>query len=315
MHVINYYSDYKYQYKIKDIITFAYNGDFIIYSSMTVHLFSINGVPLCELNLLDKVHESLSPITCCNAIFLYDVILFTGHKDFSIVIWRVNNKNTQQNFNERVSYVYNNNNSKYFLNEYYYNYDFELDNNNNYNIQECELRRKFEIVSQIKMEEDLNSNNLSINYMKMSKDMSYMIILDSKKDIYILSNFDDYKEDNYNNNSNNSLNKYSNSSSSANIFGHFKEKKMHCISCLKEIEDNYYNASMIKSFKGENDDDNDLNTVDTLLSSEIIDEKNSYINNIINEKDINKNNIKETNYICEECKLKLFNTENYLYNY
>ena len=315
MHVINYYSDYKYQYKIKDIITFAYNGDFIIYSSMTVHLFSINGVPLCELNLLDKVHESLSPITCCNAIFLYDVILFTGHKDFSIIIWRVTNKNTQQNFNERVSYVYNNNNSKYFLNEYYYNYDFELDNNNNYNIQECELRRKFEIVSQIKMEEDLNSNNLSINYMKMSKDMSYMIILDSKKDIYILSNFDDYKEDNYNNNSNNSLNKYSNSSSSANIFGHFKEKKMHCISCLKEIEDNYYNASMIKSFKGENEDDNDLNAIDTLLSSNIVDENNSYINSIINEKDINKNNIKETNYICEECKLKLFNTENYLYNY
>ena len=315
MHIINYYSNFKYQYKIKDIITFAYNGDFIIYSSMTVHLFSINGVPLCELNLLDKVHESLSKITCCNAIFLYDVILFTGHEDSSIVIWRVKNKNTQQNFNERVSYVYNNNNSKFFLNEYYYNYDFDIDNKNNYNIQECELRRKFEIVSQIKMEEDLNTNNLCINYMKMSQDMSYMIILDNKKDVYILSNFDDYKEDNYTNNSNNSLNKYSNSSSSANIFGHFKDKKMYCISCLKEIEDNYYNASMIKSFKGENDDDNDLDKIDTLFSSKIVDENNSYINNIIDEKDINKNNIKETNYICEECKLKLFNTENYLYNY
>ena len=314
MHIINYYSNYKFQYKIKDIITFAYNGDFIIYSSMTVHLFSINGVPLCELNLLDKVHESLSQITCCNAIFVYDVILFTGHEDFSVVIWRVKNKNTQQNFNERVSYVYNNNNSKFFLNEYYYNYDYDIENNNNYNIQECELRRKFEIVSQIKMEEDLSSNNLSISYMKMSQDMSYMIILDNRKDVYILSNFDDYKEDNYNNNSNNNLNKYSNSSSSANIFGHFKDKKLHCISCLKEIEDNYYNASMIKSFKGENDDD-DTNAIDSLFSSKVVDENNPYINSIINEKDINKNNIKETNYICEECKLKLFNTENYLYNY
>jgi len=315
MHIINYYSNFKFQYKIKDIITFAYNGDFIIYSSMTVHLFSINGVPLCELNLIDKVHETLSQITCCNAIFLYDVILFTGHEDFSIVIWRVKNKNTMQNFNERVSYVYNNNNSKFFLNEYYYNYDFDIDNNNNYNIQECELRRKFEIVSQIKMEEDLISNNLSIDYMKMSQDMSYMIILDNKKDIYVLSNFDDYKEDANSNTSNNSLNKYPNSSSSANIFGHFKDKKMHCISCLKEIEDNYYNPSMIKSFKGENDDDNDINTIDTLFSSKMIDENNYYINSIIDEKDINKNNIKETNYICEECKLKLFNTENYLYNY
>ena len=315
MHIINYYSNYKFQYKIKDIITFAYNGDFIIYSSMTVHLFSINGVPLCELNLLDKVNESLSQITYCNAIFLYDVILFTGHKDFSIAIWRVKNKNTQQNFNERVSYVYNNTNSKFFLNEYYYNYDYDIENNNNdYNIQECELRRKFEIVSQIKMEEDLDSNNLSINYMKMSQDMSYMIILDNKKDVYILSNFDDYKEDNYNNNSNNNLSKYSNSSSSANIFGHFKDKKMHCISCLKEIEDNYYRPSMIKSFKGENDEDSDINTVDSLFSSKMVDENTYYINSVINEKDINKN-IKETNYICEECKLKLFNTENYLYNY
>ena len=112
----------------------------------------------------------------------------------------------------------------------------------------------------------------------MSKDMSYMIILDSKKDIYILSNFDDYKEDNYNSNSSNSLNIFSNSSSSANIFGHFKDKKMHCISCLKEIEDNYYNASMIKSFKSENDDDSDLNTIDTLFSSKMVDENNSYIN-------------------------------------
>ena len=312
MHIINYYNNYKFQYKIKDIIPFSNNGDFLIYSSMTVHLFSINGVPLCELNLLDKVYESLTKITCCSATFLYDVILFTGHEDGSIIIWKVKNKNMLQNFNERVSYVYNNNNSKCFLNEYYYNYDFDLDDKNyNYDIKECELQRKFEIVSQIKMEEKID--NLSLNFMKMSPDMSYMFIIDNKKDIYILSNFDDYKEEN---NSNNNLNP---SQSNSNIFGYFKEKKIHCVSCCKEIEDNYYRASRVQSLNEVKDDSTNTTTCEeSLYSPKHEDDNNISINYNLNEKEINKKDNKDNkdnNYICEECKLKLINTEYYLYNY
>ena len=320
MHILTYYKNYKYQYKIKDIIPFPNNGDFLIYSSLTVHLFSINGVPLCELNLLEKVHECIANITYCRAIFLYDVILFTGHEDSSIIIWKVKNKNTLQNFNERVSYVYNNNKSKSFLNEYYYNYDFDIDDkNNNYNIQECELRRKFEIVSQIKMEENLN--NISIDFMKMSQDMSYMIILDNKKDIYILSNFDDYKEENINTSNNNMNN------NNTGVFGYFKEnKKIYCISCCKEIDDNYYRASRVQSLVN-SEIDNSIGTEEDLYSSKIEDENRSSNlskNNNNNKEDDKKNNEKEedknnnnkeTNYICEECKLKLINTESYLYNY
>ena len=319
MHIINYYSNYKYQYKIKDIIPIPNNGDFLIYSSMAVHLFSINGVPLCELNLLDKVYESISKITYCLAVFLNDVILFTGHKNGSIIIWKVKNKNTLQNFNERVSYVFNNTRTKSFLNEYYYNYDFDLeDKNNNYNVQECELRRKFEIVSQIIMEEDLH--NLSISFMKMSRDMSYMIIIDNKKDIYILSNFDDYKEENINTSNNNMNN------NNTGVFGYFKEnKKIYCISCCKEIDDNYYRASRVQSLVN-SEIDNSIGTEEDLYSSKIEDEnrssnlsKNNNNNKEDdkknNEKEEDKNNNKETNYICEECKLKLINTESYLYNY
>ena len=184
MHIITYYKDYKFQYKIKNIIPFSYNGDFLIYTSMTVHLFSINGVPLCDLNLLDKVHEVIPKITYCNAVFLYDAILFTGHEDSSIIIWKVKNRNTSENFEQRVSYVYNSSKTKSFLNEYYYNYDFDLeDSEYNYNIQECELKRKFEIVSQIKMDD--NFYNSGISYMNLSQDMSYMVILDKKKKIFI----------------------------------------------------------------------------------------------------------------------------------
>jgi hypothetical protein len=317
MHIVTYYSNYEYQYKIKDIIAFPNNGDFLIYSSITVHLFSINGVPLCELNLLDKVYESISKITCCKAVFLYDVILFTAHEDFSVIIWKVKNKNTLKNFNERVSYIYNNNKSKSFLNEYYYNYDFNNDDSNyNYNIQECELKRKFEIVSQIKIEEDLNINNLSINFMKMSQDMSYMIILDNKKNIYILSNFDDYKEENINSGGNNNLNMNNNTG----MFGYFKEKKkMYCISCCKEIEDNYYRVSRVQSMAVVQNDSNDyinssITTEDALYNMGT-EEETSTVPSSNSEKEEIKNNNKENNYICEECKLKLINTESYLYNY
>jgi hypothetical protein len=305
MHKIIYYNNYKYQYKIKDIIPLPLGSDFLIYSSMTVHLFSINGVPLCELNLLDKVHESLSKITCCVAAFLYDVILFTGHEDSSIVIWKVKNKNTSDNFKERISYLYNNNSTNFFLNEYYYNYDFDLDDtDNNYNIQECELLRKFEAVSQIKMKEELT--NLSINYMKMSQDMSYMIILDDKKDIYLLSNFFDYKEENSGLNS---------KESSTNIFGYFKEKKIYCASCCKEIEDTYYRASRFQSISNIRDDSIDISSEYKQTPIKKENESSNNSKNVQNDKDEDKDNNKDINYICEECKLKLINTESYLYNY
>ena len=300
MHIITYYKNYKYQYKIKNIIPLASNGDFLIYTSITAHLFSINGVPLCELNLLDKVYELIPKITCCSAAFLYDVILFTGHADSSIIIWKVKSRNTSENFDERVSYVYNNNKTKSFLNEYYYNYDFDLeDTNYNYNIQECELKRKFEIVSHIKMDDNLK--HTEINYMHLSQDLSYMILLDKKKNIYILSNFDDYKEEN---NSSNNLN-------SSIKFGHSKDKKIYCISCCKEIEDNYYRASRVQSFANFQNDPNENNPDNILYSNKTEIESNdpSEINGNKNNKD------KENNYICEECKLKLVNIDSYLYNY
>ena len=46
MLIATYYINYEYQYKIKDITAIPNNGDFLIYSSITFHLFSIDGVPL-----------------------------------------------------------------------------------------------------------------------------------------------------------------------------------------------------------------------------------------------------------------------------
>ena len=299
MHKIPYFTQnyYNYQYKIQDIVPLFNNGDFMVYSPLTVHLFTINGIPICELNLLDKGYNNIENITYCVVVFIYDVILFTAHKNGSIYIWKVKNKNITENFDERASSIFNNNNksksNKKFLPEYDYCYSFNFNINN---IKDFEIQRKFDIVSQIK----IDKYNFPIRYMKMSNDMSYMIVINENKKIFILSNFEEDNNININNNDNGYL-------LSLN-----KKKKVYCSWCSKEIEDCFYRATYITSIKNiKNEDNNDF---------EIIDEMNLFIDNEENikeeekKKEDNKKN-KDYTYICEECRQKLGHVENYLYNY
>jgi len=83
------------------------------------------------LNLL-KEYTDISKISYCFAIFSGDIILFTGHKDGSLIIWKMKTKKYAQN--------------KKFLSEYYYNYSFNFDLTN---IKNYELRRQFEIITKI----------------------------------------------------------------------------------------------------------------------------------------------------------------------
>ena len=282
MHIIPYFTkDYfNYQYKIKDILPLNNNGDFIVYSSLTVHLFSINGIPLSELNILDNFHNDISYITHCVGIFLYDVILFTGHKDGSIYIWKVINRNHSEIFGEKNHSIVNENKNKSFLKEYKYGYSFNF---NSKDIKNFELQRKFDIINNIKIEQN---NNYPIKYMKMSNDMSYMIVLTENKKIFILSSFD---EDN--NNSNNDIGNTN------------KKKKIYCCWCKKEIEDSYFRTTYITSIKNIKNDDNEFEIIDTLEDYKI------------NEDEERNKKKKDYTYICEECKKKLVNIENYLYNY
>ena len=305
MHIIDYL--YKYPKKIKDIIPLSFNGDFLVYTSINVYLFNINGVPLCELNLLNKEYNNLSKIKYVTACFIYDVILFTAHEDGSIIIWKVKNKNVLDNFNERISYIYNNNISKSFLSEYNYAYDLYYYENNNLNNlynkkirNEYELKRKFDIVSQIKISEKINK---SIIFMKLSKDMNYMIVLDEEMNIYMLSNFDDYNIDNNCGEKRISLKK--------------KEKNQHkCIWCKNIINNESFRTTKIMSLS--NYEINELNIeINNINRNNTDDPHNSFgINNInINKNNINEHTEKEGTFLCELCKQKLTHTENYLYNY
>lgn len=176
--------------KMKEIIPLSWNGDFIIYSSYSIYLFSINGIPLCQLNLFEKIYEDLHSITCCKAVFLYDVILFTAHKDGSIIIWKLKNKNITEKFEERISYVYNRKKSKFFLPEYTYGYNSKHNRCNEGKIREYELQRKFEILSKV----NVGESKTYFSFMKMSNYLNYMILIDNKSNLYILTNKE--KEDN-----------------------------------------------------------------------------------------------------------------------
>ena len=182
-------------YKMKEILPLPWNGDFIIYSSYSVYLFSINGIPLCQLNLFDKIHENLYNITCCKAVFINEITIFTGHKDGTIIIWKINNKNTTEKFEERISFVFNSKKSKFFLPEYSYGYNSKHNRYNEGKINEYELQRKFEIVTKICINKE--SQNY-ITFMKMSKNLDYMILFDNEKNLYVLfSNLDDISKNNF----------------------------------------------------------------------------------------------------------------------
>ena len=301
MHIVDYL--FEYPKKIKDIIPLSFSGDFLIYSSLNLYLFNINGVPLCELNLLNKENNNIAKISYVTACFIYDVILFTGHEDGTIIIWKVKSKNMFDNYNERISYIYNDNSSKSFLSEYNYAYDFYYyeNGNNSYNFtnkkirNEYELKRKFDNVSLIKVNESAKS---PIAFMKMSKDMNYMIVLDENMNIYLLSDFDDYNLD------------YNNSEKRISLK---KDKKNTCVWCKRTINNDYFRTTQIKSIS--NYDINELNieNINEVNRSNTDDIHNNLELNDNN--DINNDKSKKGTFLCEECKQKLSHTENYLYNY
>ncbi len=192
LHNVKYLTNTK--QSIKDIIIIPSNGDFLVYTSLTVYLFSINGIPLSVLYLTDKAFDYLSPITFCTAVSLYDVVLFLSHKGGYISIWKVVNRDQNENLFERTSHNFNQKTSKYFLNDYNYGYNI---NDKAEKKGESELIRKFDMIIRIEYDSDDFFNkdkNIYFNFMKMSYDMSYLILIDNKNDFYILNCVKNKKE-------------------------------------------------------------------------------------------------------------------------
>jgi len=234
LHIVKYLTNTK--QSIKDIIIIPSNGDFLVYTSLTVYLFSINGIPLSVLYLTDKVFDSLSPITYCTAVSLYDVVLFLSHKEKYITIWKVVNRYQNEDFFDRTSYTFNQKTSKYFLNDYNYGYNI---NDKAEKKGESELIRKFDIVTRIDYDDEefvKKKHNVYFNFMKMSHDMSYLILIDNINNFYVLNYTKDKKEIN-----NNTLKKILADGS-------------YCVICKRDLAERISRISIINStFQREED--------------------------------------------------------------
>ena len=275
MNTIKYFVHFNYNYKMKNIYTFADNGDFIIYSSVSVNLFSINGVPLCELNLLSQGKNSIPKISYCVASFTGDIVLFTGHKDGSVIIWKMKTKKCEEN-------------QDMFLKEYKYNYSFNFDFNN---INKYELRRNFEIIVKVEQSDDMK---IPIKYMKISNDLNYILIINENRNIFLLN------EKNDDNNKNINEKKELNDTEIKPNNNENKFEKNLCSICQKEFDEN---NNFINTDNHDISDNNEQkekdNNLKILNKNELIDEK-------IEEKNKYKNN-----NICINCQNIL---EDYLYN-
>ena len=275
MNTINYFIHFNYNNKMKNIYTFADNGDFIIYSSLSVNLFSINGVPICELNLLGDGKNIIPKISYCVAAFTGDVILFTGHKDGSVIIWKMITLKSKENKDE-------------FLQEYYYNYSFNFDLSN---INKYLLRRKFEIIIKVEQNKDMK---IPIKFMKLSHDMNYLLIIYENKNIFILNKT---AEENNNNNINEKKEIDNALTNNEN-----KTKKNFCGICKKELDDNH----IIDNDKEENSEIKDNEEEEKKDNNFEIVNKHEVIDKIIEEK-----NKFDNDNICSNCIDVL---EDYLYN-
>ena len=224
LHIVKYLTNTK--QSIKDIIVIPSNGDFLVYTSLTVYLFSINGIPLSVLYLTDKAFNSLSPITCCTAVSLYDVVLFLGHQERYITIWKIVNRDQNEDLFDRTSHTFNKKTSKYFLNDYNYGYNI---NDKAEKKGESELIRKFDIVTRIDYESEEIDKNVYFNFMKMSHDMSYLILIDNINNFYVLNYTKDKKEIN-----NNTLKKILADGS-------------YCVICKRDLSERISRLSIINS--------------------------------------------------------------------
>ena len=224
----------KLKYKMKEIFPIQNNGDFIIYSPFTVNLFSINGVPLCSLNILDKDNENIQCITHCTAMFNNDIVLFTAHKDGLIIIWKVLNKDLDETeLNEKNKNKNKNKKNKIFLKEYLYAYNYRNYMNSGIKLSECQLQREFEEIFIRYLsgyKKNKNKNNNFVTYMKISNDLDYMILMDNEKNIYILNNNDNNQEPKKKNNSNNNINNLN----------------QKCLYCDRELTNDGLNSSLIQ---------------------------------------------------------------------
>ena len=200
-----------------------------------------------------KENNDIPKISYCNALFSGDIVLFTGHKDGSVLIWKLKTK----------KYI----KKKIFLPEYNYNYSFDFDIND---IKKYELRREFEIITKVEQSDDMK---IPIKFMKISNDLNYMIIINKNNNIFILSG---KTEDN---------NNISNKENENKIIIDENKKKNICQICKKEYDEDIYlrNNNENNNIEVNNDEKDKKNNFEIADEKNLVDKKTKEKNKIYDE--------------------------------
>ncbi len=177
IHVVKFLTGTK--YPIKDILPIPSNGDFLVYTKFTVHLFSINGVPLCDMNILEEISFEFSPIVYANVSFAGDCVLFLSHQDGNLSFWIIIDKNIKCDNHNRYSVNNYNNDKEIILNDYRYAYN---DNGKIKNKKDKKLMRIFNLENLI-----FHPNHIPFIFMKISDEKNYMLLIDKEYNLFYLT--------------------------------------------------------------------------------------------------------------------------------
>ena len=177
--------------KILSIKISNQTGDFIIVIPDKIIFFNINGVIISILDISeDIINGNLSPITICEIKYLKyiesDIILFTGHLNGNIILWKLNLDNKESEIGTDV-FMDNNKNSNLkieneeYLDMYRYCYD------DNYLLLNKKKNVKTKLVFLKLIICDSFEN--PIKYFKFTEDLIFLVV-DNHNNLY----FFEYEE-------------------------------------------------------------------------------------------------------------------------
>lgn len=169
-------------YCIKHVKVINNNCDFLIATKYSLHLYSINGIPILDVDL-HETHQFFgrSPITSIEAVSLFDTLIFTGHADGSIYISKLITEIPYEfpnGINKQERPLYESFHRRY-------NMSYVKKYLNNKQLQ----KRRLNLIKKISISQK------KIIYLKISDDMIHLYIINKKKEVFCY-NCDEYLKEN-----------------------------------------------------------------------------------------------------------------------
>lgn len=163
--------------KIKLITIIYQNGDFILGTKTSLHLFTINGVYIGYMSIYDRDLRSISPITSIEAIFHFSTFVFTGHSDGSLLIWEIKAAALNIDKQESKQSPFLSSQFQHLYPSYHFRYNSSYNKEIDFN---SHLNQRFDLAKKY------NCNQNKLIYLKLSDDLMHLFIINNKKELFSL---------------------------------------------------------------------------------------------------------------------------------